>query len=451
MLNPQFIYYLFPIAGAVLGAMLWLKYFLKIDVFEHERIIDIVIAFFIGFLIPDITLFIYRIHSSMLWSFNGLFWNDLFYAIIGVGLTEELSKLIGVTITFLILRKKLDEPIDYLIFAGVVALGFSIRENFIYYINYGSQVITGRTLISSLIHIINTSICVYGMMRYEIFKKGNAFVNTVLGIVIAVVSHGLFDFFLTQSFVGIFTPFLASIIYLIGINFWIQMFNNCINFSPFFQYHQLITTTKLYQTILGWYAGLLLVEFCYVWHYKNIDTAVIDTFKNIFKEGVLLLIVALRASRLRISKLKYFEIKIQSPFYITKNGDEDFNILGFIPLKIRGENKFEFVFLNFIGHEVLISPVNAETTILKTNTKARILDKFFLKEDVVTYTLEFEANEYREKVIYILKPKTMGNTLFQNQFPIAELLIYTKSTENRNDSNPLSLKELEKVGLVFVK
>ena len=109
------------------------------------------------------------------------------------------------------------------------------------------------------------------------------------------------------------------------------------------------------------------------------------------------------------------------------------------------------IFLNFIGHEVLISPVNAETTILKTNTKARILDKFFLKEDVVTYTLEFEANEYHEKIIYILKPKTMGNTLFQNQFPIAELLIYTKSTENRNDSNPLSLKELEKVGLVFVK
>lgn len=440
-----------PMLGAICGAMLWLSYFIKIDVLEKERISDIIIAFCIGFLTPNIALYIYEIHVNIGFDFNDNFWNDLVYSIVGVGLTEEFSKLIGVTLLFFIIRKRLNEPIDYLIFAGIVALGFAIRENYIYYYNYGSQIITGRTLISSLTHIINTSICVYGLFRYKIFNRGNIFVNSVIGITIAVVSHGLFDFFLTQQFIGKLTPFLASGIYLIGINFWIQMINNCINFSPFFNYDKLNGTTKLYKTILSWYVGLLIIEFLYFWYYKGLGLAFYDSIINIFNEGLLLVIVALRASRLKISKRKYFKIKLQSPIYLTKNDDEDLNIFGILPFKIRGENEKEFRLFQFMGKDILICPLHPEKSKIQVNRKGRLLKKYFLKNDVVVYLVELYEDENLKKEIFILKPKTYGITTYKLDLPIASLMDYNQKIDIGNSLNPPSYKDLITLELVFIK
>ena len=59
MLSEHNTYLVFPIIAAILGAMLWLSYFRKIDVFEHERIIDISIALVIGYLTPTLALWVY--------------------------------------------------------------------------------------------------------------------------------------------------------------------------------------------------------------------------------------------------------------------------------------------------------------------------------------------------------------------------------------------------------
>ena len=125
MLTSQTIYLIFPIIGAVLGAMLWLSYFKRIDVFEHERTVDICIAFIVGYLTPTISLWVYYGLEVLGFNFNGNIINDALYAIVGIGITEEFSKLLGVVIVFNILKKRMNEPIDYLVFAGVVALGFS--------------------------------------------------------------------------------------------------------------------------------------------------------------------------------------------------------------------------------------------------------------------------------------------------------------------------------------
>jgi RsiW-degrading membrane proteinase PrsW (M82 family) len=259
MLSPYQIYLIFPIVGAICGGMLWISYFKKIDILENETILDVIIAFIIGFLTPTLALWLYFGLELLGINFNEELVNDFLYSIFGVGLIEELLKLLGIFIAFKLLKKRINEPIDYLIFAGIVALGFSVRENFIYYNNYGSQIATGRTLISCLVHIINTSICVYGIYRFQLFNKGNKYLNPVIGISTAVISHGLFDFFLVQPFLGKATSFLAMGVYLIGINFWIQMINNSINFSPFFNYEKIASTTKLYKTIFFWYFIVLIV------------------------------------------------------------------------------------------------------------------------------------------------------------------------------------------------
>lgn len=443
MLSPYQIYSVFTITGAVCGAMLWLGYFKRIDALERERTFDICIAFITGFLTTDIALWFSKGLKAQGMDFNGDFFNDFFFAILGVGVTEELSKLVGVAVTFILLKKRINEPVDYLIYAGVVALGFSVRENFIYYNNYGAQLITGRTFISCLVHIINTSICVYGIYRSRIFQKGNLYLNSFTGISTAIVSHGLFDFFLTQPVIGPLTPFLSSLVYLVGINFWIQMINNCINFSPFFDYRKIVSVTRLYQTILLWYAIVLLVEFSYIAYYKNLSQAFTDTLKNVFNEGFLLLIVALRAGRLSINKRKYVPIKIQLPFHFTKNDDEDFMFLG-LPIKIRGENEKEIRFLHYVGRDILVYPVNPGNSVLHGKHKAHIIKKYFLKNDVVTYLVKVETKNEAD-AIYLLKPKTTHTTLFDNKYPIAKLMLYSNDDIEKHKATYKELEFLEEV------
>jgi hypothetical protein len=359
-------------------------------------------------------------------------------------MAEELSKLLGVFIAFKLLKKRINEPIDYLVFAGIVALGFSVRENFIYYHNYGSQIITGRTYISCLVHIINTSICVYGIYRSKIFKKGNPYLNTIVGIGIAILSHGLFDFFLTQLFLGDFTPLLSSLIYLIGINFWMQMINNCINYSPFFNYEKIASTTKLYTTIFTWYAVIVIIEFMYAYYYKDFVFAITEISKNFLQEGFLLIIVALRTSRLRINKGKYLRVRLQLPFHFTKNDDEDILFLG-LPIKIRGENEKEFRFLQFIGKEILICPVDEHQTI-KKERRARLIKKYFLKNDVVTYLVEIFNEDGLKSDMYILKPKTTKFTDIKHKYPVAILM-----DNNRSKTERPFYSELKKIELVYIK
>jgi RsiW-degrading membrane proteinase PrsW (M82 family) len=445
MLSPSQIYSVFTIAGAVCGAMLWLGYFKRIDALERERTIDICIAFITGFFTPDIALWFSKGLKARGMDFNGEFFNDFFFSILGVGVTEEISKLAGVAIVFILLKKRINEPLDYLVFGGVVALGFSVRENFIYYYNYGAQLITGRTFISCLVHIINTSIAVYGMYRARIFNKGNVFLNAFTGISVAIVSHGLFDFFLTQPVIGPLTPFLSSIVYLIGINFWIQMINNCINFSPFFDYRKIVSVTKLYQTILLWYAIAVVVEFSYSWYFKTLSQAFTDSLKNVFNEGFLLLIVALRAGRISINKRKYVPIKIQLPFLYTKNDDEDFIFLG-LPIKIRGENEKEIQFLHYVGRDILLCPVKPESSVLQGNLKAHIIKKYFLKNDVITYLVKVETLNNNE-AIYLLKPKTTHVTLFENTYPIAKLMLYSNVDIEKHKATYKDLEFLEEVYL----
>ena len=449
MFTPQQIYIVFAILAAVCGAMLWIGYFRKIDILEHERIIDVIVALVIGYLTPTLALWIYYGLEVLGFNFNGELINDFAYSIFGVGITEEFSKLIGVFIAFRILKKRINEPIDYLVFAGIAALGFSVRENFIYYNNYGAQIATGRTLISCLVHIINTSICVYGLYRFKLFNKGNTYTNSVVGISVAIASHGLFDFFLVQPFLGIYTSLLATVVYLIGINFWLQMINNCINFSPFFNYQKISSITKLYKTIFTWYVFIVVLVFIFDYYYHDISFAIKALIASLIQEGVVLVIVALRASRLKINKRKYFPVKIQMPIHYTTNDDEDFSILG-IAFKIRGENEKEFQFIQYMGIDITICPINKKLSKIQTNKRARLLKKYFLKNDVVTYLVEV-YNEDAPSDIYLLKPKTRSVTMVNEKYPIASLMYYENPLDFQKEHETLSYKELKRIEYVYIK
>jgi RsiW-degrading membrane proteinase PrsW (M82 family)/Mor family transcriptional regulator len=449
MLNDQYIYLIFASLSAICGGMLWVGYFRKIDVLEKERYIDIASALLTGYLTPTVALYVYAWMESLGFNFNGEFANDFIYAIFGVGATEELSKLLGVLVVFQILKKRINEPVDYLVFAGLVALGFSIRENFIYYNNYGSQIASGRTIISCLVHIINTSICVYGIYRYRIFNKGNPLFNATLAISLAIVSHGLFDFFLTQPFLGNLTPLLSTIIYLVGINIWLQMINNAISFSPYFNYQKITSSASLYTTIFIWYFVVLAISICFTSYFKTFPEALEEAFRNAGQEGFVLVTLALRASRLSINKNKYVPVKLQFPIYRTTNDDADFSVFG-LNLKIRGENPKEMRFLKYVGRDILLCSLKAKDSVVQGNRKAHIIKKYFLKNDVITYLVKVEEENNGES-FYLLKPKTLANTLYDNKYPIAKLMLYSNDDIESYKQKKTDYHQLEFLEEVYLK
>ena len=94
MLSSENTYLIFPIIGAVLGAMLWLSYFKRIDSLEKETNTSIIITFIIGYLTPSVSLWLYFILEILGFNFNGTLLNDFTYSILGIGLVEELSKFL---------------------------------------------------------------------------------------------------------------------------------------------------------------------------------------------------------------------------------------------------------------------------------------------------------------------------------------------------------------------
>jgi hypothetical protein len=290
---------------------------------------------------------------------------------------------------------------------------------------------------------------VYGLYRFKLFNKGNTYINSVVGISVAIASHGLFDFFLVQPFLGIYTSLLATVVYLIGINFWLQMINNCINFSPFFNYQKISSITKLYKTIFTWYVIIVVLVFIFDYYYHDISFAIKALIASLIQEGVVLVIVALRASRLKINKRKYFPVKIQMPIHYTTNDDEDFSILG-IAFKIRGENEKEFQFIQYMGKDITICPINKKLSKIQTNKRARLLKKYFLKNDVVTYLVEI-YNEDAPSDIYLLKPKTRSGTYVNNIYPIASLMYYENPLDFQKEHETLSYKELKRIEYVYLK
>ena len=439
-----YLYLSFSACAAIISISMWLDYFRKIDVFEAEKLKHLIVALFVGCFTPFLSIFIYRLIDLTGFDLNGDIYNDLFYTIVAIGANEELSKILGVIIVFKILKNHINEPIDYLIYAGVTALGFSIVENFKYFNNYGIQIISTRAFYSALVHIINTTIIVYGFYRLKLFNKGQQLSNTIIAFIVSASSHGLFDFFLLNNFIGDITPLFATLVYLIGINFWVQMLNNANNYSTHFSYEKVHFSSNIFYRLLFWYLATLIITVIYNMIVFSPERALSYFLSSLGADGLLLLIVILRASRFRIFKNKYFDVKIELPFYITKNNDEDFKFLYLLPIKIRGESAFEYKLTTFLNKIIELHPLNTDNTLLKEPLKVNLTEKVLLNDDVVVYKAEHNSTTY------YLKPKTRGETETTDDHPISGL--YTlKTAQNTNDATQINYSDLVFLEWIYVK
>ena len=90
-------------------------------------------------------------------------------------------------------------------------------------------------------------------------------------------------------------------------------------------------------------------------------------------------------------------------------------------------------------------------SIFKGNQKARLLKKYFLKNDVVAYLIEIYYQDETPNQIYLLKPKTTGITMVSGLYPIGTLMNYDNPSAFQKGQNNLSIKDLKKIEEVYLK
>ena len=114
------------------------------------------------------------------------------YALLAIGPIEELAKLLP----FLIVVRSFDsfdEPLDGIIFASYIALGYAAVENYLY-IDYLSPLESAaRGFAGPVIHILFASIWAYWITRAHLAREPIA-PAALSGFALAAGLHGIYDF-----------------------------------------------------------------------------------------------------------------------------------------------------------------------------------------------------------------------------------------------------------------
>jgi muconolactone delta-isomerase len=137
------------------------------------------------------------------------------YNVLGIGLREELAKLLCVVPLMPWLVAKRDE-LGALVASACVGLGFAIEENAGYFGASGGSDVIGRFLTANPFHLAITGVVGLALYRALLWPRqwGPQFV-AVFGV--AVLAHGLYDAFISvealQEFAMLTTIIFALVVY----------------------------------------------------------------------------------------------------------------------------------------------------------------------------------------------------------------------------------------------
>ena len=223
--------YLLSALAAAPGLAICIYIYWK-DKFDPEPRSLLVKSFFLGIGSVIMTLLISAIilpqfgfeHES-----TNLVWS-LASCVLGIGLVEEYSKYFFVRY-FAYEKSAFDEPFDGITYCVIVSMGFATLENFMYVFQNedGFKVALMRMVFSVPAHAVFGVIMGYHLGLQKHYDRKSA---GVYGLMLAAGLHGLFDFFLFQSYIpGMFLGAVASLIF--GLRYSLRAIRMHSEISPF--------------------------------------------------------------------------------------------------------------------------------------------------------------------------------------------------------------------------
>ena len=137
------------------------------------------------------------------------------YAVLGIGLTEELAKLLPFLIVVLRFRA-FDEPMDGIVYGSFLALGFALVENlhFLQFLS-GLEAIA-RGFAGPLVHIVFASVWAYHIGEAHLAKQ-SVIAAALRWLALTALLHGIYDF-IVLGFTS--SALIAAAIVIVAVWIW---------------------------------------------------------------------------------------------------------------------------------------------------------------------------------------------------------------------------------------
>ncbi len=155
----------------------------------------------------------------------------LFYsAFIRTALVEELLKL-TILLAIPFNHKQFNEPMDGIVYSVMIGMGFAIVENIVYCMPDDIILAIVRDLTAVPSHAVFGVILGYyvGLAKFD---RASLFKHILIGLLLAVAVHGLYDFFLFQRYDD-WLMILATFVLLGGVFFSRKFIHRHQEDSPF--------------------------------------------------------------------------------------------------------------------------------------------------------------------------------------------------------------------------
>lgn len=182
----------------ILPIVFWAVYHYHKDRHLPEPVGHLALAFGLGLLAAGLSQGLYmgleplglRYDAGYLAETNTL--GLIAYAVLAIGPIEELSKLL-LFVLIVIRFDEFDEPLDGIIYASFIGLGYAVIENFQYLEYLTPLEAAARGFASPVVHIVFASI--WGRWIGEaVVRNKPVFPAALAGFAIAAILHGFYDF-----------------------------------------------------------------------------------------------------------------------------------------------------------------------------------------------------------------------------------------------------------------
>jgi RsiW-degrading membrane proteinase PrsW (M82 family) len=187
----------------VVPVLFWAAYHYHKDRHLPEPPMNLVVCFGLGIAAAGLSKLMYVGLEPLGLRFDAVALADdnapglLAYALLAIGPIEELAKLLPFVL--IVLRfKAFDEPLDGIIYASFIGLGYAATEN-LHYLDYLTPLESAaRGFASPVVHILFASIWAYWITRAWLNKRPLTG-SLVLGFTLAALLHGFYDFLVLQN------------------------------------------------------------------------------------------------------------------------------------------------------------------------------------------------------------------------------------------------------------
>lgn len=170
----------------------------RVDRYEREPLLPLTFSFIAGaaLTVPAVNLELWAFRQSgFLQSSN--FFNTVFLAFFAVAFNEELLKMLALLL-IAFPREFFNEPLDGIVYAVLVSMGFATMENIAYADRFGPETLLLRSFTAVPAHLVFAIMMGYyvGLAKFLPQKR------TALlwkGFLTAWLMHGAYDFLIFQN------------------------------------------------------------------------------------------------------------------------------------------------------------------------------------------------------------------------------------------------------------